>query len=107
MKTVAKITFLIWIALWALFTIRPLVKNSYLTQYIALFGHPLNERRAIVYGRNLYSFLEHAKHDMPENATYALKGFEDGSIDVVRAEYYLYPCLKSGDPRFVLTRGKN
>jgi hypothetical protein len=93
--------------LWAVFTIRPLIKSSHLKQYAELVGKSIDERRAITYGKDLYKFLEYAKGEMPESATYAFEGFEEGSVDIVRAEYYLFPRTHAKDPQFILECGKD
>jgi hypothetical protein len=60
-----------------------------------------------VYGRDLYGFLEYAREKMPEGASYTIEGFAEGSVDIVRAEYYLYPRLISVESQFILARDKD
>lgn len=106
-RNIIKIALGVWVVLWVVFTVRPLIKNSYLAQYATLYGRPLDERRAVVYGKDLCEFLEYAKIQIPEGATYAFEGFEEGSVDIVRADYCLYPRLRSEKPQFILAHYKN
>ena len=103
MRNIMRLLFVVWVVMWVIFTIRPILKNSLISEYSQLFGRSLEDRRAIVYGKELCAFLRSAKDVMPQGATYAIEGFEDGSVDIVRAEYYLYPCVQSKDPQYVLT----
>ena len=103
MRNIIRLLFVTWVVMWVIFTIRPILKNSLISEYSQLFGKPLDERRAIVYGKGLCAFLKSAKDAMPVGATYAIEGFEEGSVDIVRAEYYLYPCVQSKYPQYVLT----
>ncbi len=102
MRIPARALFFAWIVLWVVFDVRPFLKQSYLTRYRALLGRSLEERRAIVYGEKLYAFLKFAKGVLPESSTYMLRGLDAGSVDRVRAYYYLYPDLTSDSPLFIL-----
>ena len=102
MHRLVKYVFLAWIVLWVIFDIRPLVKNSYFRQYCALIGKSQEDRRALVYGKDLLVFLNYAKGVLPQGATYKLLGVDEGSVDRVRAYYHLYPNSKSDRPQFIL-----
>jgi hypothetical protein len=102
MKNIARIALGVWVILWLVFEIRPLIKERRLAQYRALIGRPLEARRAIVYGERLCGFLNFAKAKLPQGAAYKFIGPASGSIDFVRADYYLYPLLRSEEPDFIL-----
>ena len=96
------IIFLVWASIWALYDIRPLIKDGCFREYVRLIGRPQKERRAVVYGKDLMEFLDHAGKEMPEGSTYKLVGLGYGPVDTVRAYYYLYPDIISERPRFIL-----
>jgi hypothetical protein len=102
MRTPAKTIVVAWVVLWIVFDVRPLIKNSYLRQYASLVGRSQEDRRAIVYGRGLTEFLDYAKGLLPKGSTFKLVGLEGGSVDLVRAYYYLYPNTRSDLPQFIL-----
>lgn len=100
-----KIIFSVWIIIWISFTLRPLFKEGYLKQYLSLIGKSLEERRAYIYGEDLYKFLNYCLKNLPIPSTYRLVGVKSDSIDYVRAIYYLYPHLKTEEHQFILVYG--
>lgn len=94
--------FVIWILLWILFNVRPLFKNNYLLQYSRLIFKDEEKRRSIVYGQDLLDYLNFVKSVIPDGSTVKIVGLMEGSVDLVRAYYYLYPIRKSDKPEYIL-----
>lgn len=101
-----KIAFAVWVGIWLFFVARELCKKSVIRDYASLWSGSLEGKRAYVTGQRLYDFLLFCKANLPQKATYALEGIEDGSIEKRRAAYYLYPLIEAGSPDFVLVFGK-
>ncbi len=102
-----KIIFLAWVVLWASFTIRGLVVKGALKEYRALLPMSLEEKHSYMAGKRLYDFVLSCKDTLPVGARYRLEGVEEGSIEKVRAAYYLYPLIESDKPDYVLVFGES
>lgn len=100
--TILKIVFVIWIALWISFIARELFRKGYFYDYTELLSRDLEGKRSYVTGDRFYAFLEFCNKNLPEGATYELIGTKEGSIDIRRATYYLYPNLEAKSPDFIL-----
>ena len=95
--------FVLWIGIWGLFWIRPLIiGKSEFTKNLRLLRLGFEERKELVYGRDLYQFLTFCKSQLPLGARYRLVGLDSASLDWLRAVYDLYPCLVSGEPEYLL-----
>jgi hypothetical protein len=95
--------FFLWIGIWGLFWIRPLIiGKSEFTKNLRLLRLGFEERREQVYGRDLYQFLTFCKLRLPPGSGYRLVGLDSASLDWLRAVYDLYPCLLSREPDYVL-----
>jgi len=96
------IIFIVWIALWAHFIIRNLVRKGYINHYKILLSRDVDGKRSYAYGDQLYEFLKYCKSSMPEGSTYDIIGIIEGSIDQRRIAYYLYPDLCAKDAKYLL-----
>jgi hypothetical protein len=95
--------FFLWIGIWGLFWVRPFfIGKSEFTKNLRLFRLSFEERREVVYGRDLYRFLRFCKSQLPVGSRYRIVGLESLSLDFARAVYDLYPCLLSGEPEYLL-----
>ena len=95
--------FFLWIGIWGLFWARPLIiGKSEFAKNVRLLRLGFEERREEVYGRDLYHFLTFCKSQLPPGSRYRLVGLESLSLDFARTVYYLYPCLLSGEPEYLL-----
>lgn len=95
--------FFLWIGIWGLFWIRPLIiGKSEFTKNLRLLRLGFDERRELVYGKDLYRFLTFCKSQLPSGSRYRLVGLDSSSLDLLRAVYDLYPCLVSGEPEYLL-----
>ena len=71
-------------------------------EYKSLLFKSEEQRRALVYGSDLYTMLSLAKKNLPENTTFSIVGLENHSVEHRRAIYYLYPFSESQNPQYVL-----
>ena len=95
--------FVLWIGIWGLFWIRPfIIGKSEFTKNFHLFHLDFEGRREEVYGKDLYHFLKFCKLKLPPGVRYRLVGLDSASLDWLRAVYFLYPCLVSGEPEYLL-----
>jgi len=95
--------FVIWVVLWANFTIRDLVKAGRLFEYRDLLLRPSAEaKRSYVFGDRFYEFLKICDTKIPRSLNYEIVGLEDGSLDQRRAAYLLYPRLESAAADYIL-----
>jgi hypothetical protein len=100
-----RIIFAVWIFLWIFFLIRP-DKDGQYASLLYLYAHGYNEKVSHIIGGQLSDLLIACGRDLPEGATYDIRGFEKFSIDEVRARYYLWPFRKeSQDPQFIIVYG--
>lgn len=102
MKRIPILIFILWVSIWIFFTVRTMIKDNMLEKYFKLIGKSLQERRAIVYGKDLLYFLDYCLENLPKYSTYKLIGLDYDSVDYVRAIYYLYPHLITSEPSFIL-----
>ncbi len=98
-KNFFKIVFSVWIVLWLFFLVREDKDGQYRTlgELYRLKGEG---RTRHVVGGDLYDFLRFCRAEIPEGSTYEIVGFDEYSIDKVRARYVLWP-LKAGEGRTV------
>lgn len=104
-----KIILAAWIILWIFFTAKGLVKEkdkSTFREYVNLALADSESRRAIVFGRDFYEFLRFCKSNLPETAGFEIEGVTEGSTDLPRMIYYLYPALKCSPAEFILVYKK-
>lgn len=105
MKTILKLAFIVWIALWMIFFIRELFLKNNFKDYKILLSRTLEGKQSYVTVDKFYELLSLCKKNMPEGSTYAfrvLEGNFDWSIYKTRAAYYLYPDIESDDPQFII-----
>lgn len=105
-ENLAKIVFAVWIALWALFLIRPYIKKGLIEEYGELFSRSLEGKRAYVTGEGLYKFIQLCKDALPEGSSYEIAGLEKRPHDERRAIYYLYPHVNKPDPDYIFVYDK-
>lgn len=96
----------LWVVLWANFIARDLFKKGDLKDYKILARSGEEKKRSYVYGRYFYELLSLAKNRMPPEAFYDFAGIDDLSLESRRGIYYLYPCLKSENPVYMLVYEK-
>ena len=93
----------LWIPIWAFFLGWPLFKNpSILVQSLSLLRADAETRRAWAYGEGFDTFLRFCKSRLPEGSRFRLVGVDYGSIDKVRAYYFLYPSIVDEHAEFIL-----
>ncbi len=102
---ILKVIFAVWVALWAWFIIRELFVKDNIDSYRALLKRPLEGKRSYVTGDRLYEFLTFARSVIPDGATYKFAGIEEGSIERIRAAYYLYPRIESAAADYIIVYG--
>ena len=104
-----KIILIVWIVLWIFFTAKSFVvekDKSTLKDYVNLLRADWEGKRAIVFGRDFYEFLKFCKAKLPPGASYEIIGIAKDSIDLPRLIYYLYPCVESPGPDYILVYKK-
>ena len=84
----------VWVALWLAFFIRGLVKTEF-KEYSDLWGKTLEEKRAIVTGREFYEFIKFCETAMPPDADFKLVAQYDRDMDYFRFPYYVYPMMRN------------
>lgn len=99
---VVRAIFAVWVLLWVAFTARELFLKGQLRDYRRLIDRSLDGKRSYVTGDRLYGFLAFCAGLMPEGASYAVAGLEDGSLDKRRMVYYLYPRTEKADGEYLL-----
>ena len=106
MKKILKLAFIVWVALWAFYTVRELVKSrsqDSLKDYITLASRSLEGKRSYVTGDKFYEFISFCDKKLPARASYKWFGVDDLTLEERRATYYLYPHLKKkGGADFIL-----
>ncbi len=105
-ENLAKVVFAVWIAIWALFLVRPYIKKDLLKEYGELSSRPLEGKRAYVTGEDLYKFIQSCKEALPGASSYEIAGLEERPHDERRAIYYLYPHVIKPDPDYILVYDK-
>lgn len=100
---VLRIALALWLVVWALLWLKPFVKDPFLARkYVLLAQSDFEGRRAVIYGKDFYRFLQFCSAKLPAGSRFDIVGVEYTSIDRARAVYYLYPSLLSESPRFRL-----
>ncbi len=97
-----KIAFLVWVVLWVWFVLRDLFLKDNINNYRLLFTRSLEGKHSYVMGDRLYEFLTFSAGKLPAGASYSFAGLEPGSIENIRAVYYLYPLIEKEDPEYIL-----
>lgn len=97
-----KIVFLVWTVLWVWFVLRELFVKDNINSYRLLFTRSLEGKHSYVMGDRLYEFLTFSAGKLPAGASYGFAGLEPGSIEIIRAVYYLYPLVEKKDPEYIL-----
>jgi len=105
-RNIIRILIVIWIAVWALFLVRPYFKKGLWKEYSALMRLSLDDKRAFVAGHELYGFIRFASGSIGPHSSYKIIGLEDDPLSYRRAVYYLYPNIDREDPEFLLVYGK-
>lgn len=101
-KLTIRILLVIWVAVWALFLIRPYCKKGLWREYAALMRLSLEGKRAFVTGNDLYNFIRFCNDSIGPNSSYRIIGLEEDPLSYRRAVYYLYPNIDKDDPDFFL-----
>ena len=97
--------FAVWIVLWIVFLVRQDKDDQY-SELRYLYTHGYNDKVSHIIGAQLSDLLIACGKDLPEGATYDIRGFDKFSIAEVRARYYLWPFRKtSKDPEFIIIYG--
>ncbi len=91
-----------WVVIWLNFLIRDLTKGKQLKEYKILLSQDAIGKKSWTYGDRLFELLRLAEKSLPEDASYALSGVDDTSVDYRRAIYYLCPRLKTDNASYVL-----
>ena len=91
---------LVWVILWANFTVRDLTKKKYFKDYKVLLSRDAAGKAAYTYGDRFFEFLKFCEKSLPSGVDYDLAGIKD--LDWRRAVYYLYPHLKKDKAPYVL-----
>ena len=100
-KIMVRVLLVVWVVLWVMFVARELFFKGGLRDYRILIGRDLEGKHAYVTGDDLYGFIAFCRENIPDRATYAFEGFEEGALDTRRATYYLYPRMEKPDPDFI------
>lgn len=85
-----KTVFVVWLVLWVVFLAREDKSSQYKTLF-DLYRMPRPARAVYLAGKDMGGFLELCLAGMKRGSTYELVGFEEHSIDSVRARYLLWP----------------
>ncbi|MDD3296593.1 MAG: hypothetical protein PHU64_04445 [Candidatus Omnitrophica bacterium] len=98
-----KVIVVIWLIIWGWFFLRQFRIDEHLfPTYKKLFSSGNEERRRLVFGENFYDFMKFSKHSIPSGSAYEIVGLEADSVDLVRLVYFMYPCLRSSEPEYIL-----
>lgn len=104
-KLLTRSILIIWIAVWAIFLVRPYFKKGLFNDYRALLGLSLEGKRGYVTGEGLYDFIKFCNDAISAPATYNIIGLEEDPLGSRRAIYYLYPKIETPEPRFLFVYG--
>ncbi len=102
---VFRIIFLVWIVLWVYLIARELFIKKHVREYAILLSRDYEGKHSFVTGDRLYELLQASRKSIPQESTYRLIGFEDGSLDKRRAAYYLYPRLEKEPADYIIVYG--
>jgi len=106
-KTVWKYVLALWVSIWMLVFFKNLFFKGYIKDYGELLKRKgLEEKRSFVTGDHLYGLVKFCKVNLPEGATFGYKGIEDDSLSDRQFQLYLYPCLKSDNPDYLIVYGE-
>jgi len=95
--------FSLWTILWLFFLIREDKDGQYKT-YFKLLTSRGEEKKQVIYGRDLIGFSEFCKDMIPAGQTYEIMGLGDYDVDKVRLRYLLWPArAEDGDTDFKIT----
>jgi len=92
----------LWVVIWMNFILRDLTLGKKFSEYSSLLRRDAEQRRSLIYGDELYSFLNFSSGNVPSGASYELAGLDPFSLEYRRAAYYLYPRVPSGSPDYIL-----
>jgi hypothetical protein len=93
----------LWVLIWAFFLVWPVFRNSLqLGSILKVLLADEEGRRAASYGPDFYAFLRFCKEKLPAGAAFRLVGIDYAAVEKVRAFYFLYPCLVSENPDYIL-----
>ena len=101
-KIAIRVLIVIWIAVWALFLVRPYFKKGLWKEYSALVGLSIEGKRAFVTGNELYDFIRFCNDSIKPHSSYRIIGLEEDPLSYRRAVYYLYPNIDKEGPEFLL-----
>jgi hypothetical protein len=101
-RIVVRIILAVWIIIWAIFLIRPIIKKDLLRDYSNLSKLSTEGKRAYVTGQKLYEFIKACDRSMPKPSSYEIVGMEEDSLERRRVRYYLYPNIEKKDAEFIL-----
>ena len=104
-RFVVRIILVIWVIIWAIFLIRPLIKKDLIRDYSNLSKLSTEGKRAYVTGLRLYEFIRVCNQTMPKPSSYEVIGIEKDSLEHRRVRYYLYPNIEKKEPEFLLIYG--
>jgi len=90
-----QVSIVIWMILWLFFLVRQ-DKDGQYEMLGKLYRAEGEEKIKVLYGTDLYDFLVFCRKEIPEGSSFETLGFEEYSIDTVRARYFLWP-LKSDE----------
>jgi len=106
-KIIVRLIFVIWIAVWLLYLVKPYFKRDLIGEYKTLLSRPLEGKWSYVTGDELYSFISICRDSMPDKSfTYSMEGLEGDHLGQRRVAYYLYPGISTGDPDYILVYKK-
>lgn len=101
-KKILALALAAWVILWIFLTFRELFWKGCFYDYKKLIARSLEGKRSYVTGDRLYEFFTFCRSNLPESSTFDFAGLEEGSIDMTRAGYYLYPNLRKSDAEYIL-----
>ena len=90
-KNIFKLILTVWFVLWVFFLVRE-DKDGQYGLLRKLYGSSgMENSTRYIMGGDFYDFLVLCRGAIPEGASYEAMGFEEFSIDKVRARYMLWP----------------
>lgn len=99
--------FVVWAVLWVFFLVRQNKKGQY-EELAFFYSNTYDSKVEYLLGSGLSELLSFCAAELPQGATYDIRGFERFSIKEVRARYYLWPMRRvEDDPDLILIHGKS
>lgn len=95
-----KVAFAVWVFFWVFFLVRGFVKGEF-ERFRRYAFVSAEEKKELILGEELYTFLGVCKSEIPETATYKITGGLDDH-NKYRMRYYLYPRLESENPGYLI-----